>query len=282
MDRWPIRIYAVGQSARTGGWLAGTEVGAVLPQPLCHLRAKSEVFISENSNMARYRKRGASSRRKGARTYRRKMRKMRGRGRRPRRITNVLQPAKGFVKMKYSTTFTLDPATGTTDYRHFSCNSIYDPDRNLGGHQPYLSDMYETLYTHYEVLRSTIVVRPVLTSATPAAVAAQVALSKVSNTTDGIKGYDDLRESCRGTVRYLNTNSGVPKLKSTWSRRKWIGANSPQEFGADFGSDPTKQAFFRIQYSPMYNTEDLAGTQFAVDIYYTVRLTGPITQAKSS
>lgn len=205
---------------------------------------------------------------------------MRG-GRRRRYIMNRIQPMKGYVRMKYSTSFTLDPGVGIIASRNFSTNSIYDPDRAIGGHQPYLHDLYETLYGHYEVVRSTIVVRPVMTSSTPSTIASQVAVRVIADPADLIPGFDELRESNRGVIRYMNTNSGVPKMKMTWRRYKALGGNSPQQFGADFGFDPSKQNYFQILFAPVYATEDVVGCQFCVDIYYTCRLTAPITQRAS-
>lgn len=188
---------------------------------------------------------------------------------------------KGFVRMKYSTTFTLDPGTGLMATRNFSCNSIFDPDRGIGGHQPYMHDLYSTLYKHYEVLRSTIVIRPVMTSSSAGVVASQIACRVIADPGEYIPNFDEMRESNRGAVRFVNNNTGVPKLKCTWKRIKALGNNSPQEMGAAFGADPTIQNYFQIMYAPVYTTEDLTGCQFCVDVYYTCRLTGPITQATS-
>lgn len=205
------------------------------------------------------------------------------------RLTNRIQPNIAYVKMKYSTTITLDAASGSINSYQFRANSIFDPDFSGSGHQPSLHDLYQGLYQHYEVMSSRIVVRPLpapeTTNAQAGARICQISISTVGDAAEANPGFETIREMKRGPVMFLNDNSQVQGRGSTisksWNRFKWFGYESSQQTGAEFGFNPAALAFFKIQQSAPaagFNPIDLL---CLVDIYFTVRLTKPITQAQS-
>lgn len=79
----------------------------------------------------------------------------------PRRIPRITQapfPAQKVAKLRYVENIQVtSPADGVTlALKHYSANSIYDPNNAMGGHQPYGHDQFALLYHHYEVTGATI------------------------------------------------------------------------------------------------------------------------------
>jgi len=204
-------------------------------------------------------------------------------------LTNVIQAPVAYVKMKYSTTISLDAATGSVNSYIFRANSIFDPDYSGTGHQPSLHDLYQGLYNHYEVLNSRIVVRPLpapeTTGTQTGARIAQISIATLSSPFETNPGFESIREFKRGPVMFVNDNSVVNGKGSTiskyWSKRSWFTTNTPSSTGADFGSNPSAIAYFNVQQSAPASGFNPIDLQVLVDMYFTVKLTRPITQTQS-
>lgn len=65
-------------------------------------------------------------------------------------VNNALQPIpqRFLVKMKYAE----DVYTNASGLYTFNLNSVFDPNRTGGGHQPYGYDQFATLYNRYRVV----------------------------------------------------------------------------------------------------------------------------------
>lgn len=65
-------------------------------------------------------------------------------------VNNALQPIpqRFIVKMKYAE----DVFTNASGLFTFNLNSVFDPNRTGGGHQPYGYDQFATLYNRYRVI----------------------------------------------------------------------------------------------------------------------------------
>lgn len=210
------------------------------------------------------------------------------------RLTKNIQPNIAYVQMKYSTSFSLNPGLGGSATHHFRANSIYDPDFDAVGHQPSLHDLYEGLYQHYEVLGSTIYIRPMPVPELAAgespqnnsgARLSQVAITTIQVSSEPTLDIETIRELKRGPVMFVNDNTMVNSrsnvIKKSWNKRNWYGRESPQETAAGFGNNPNSVAYFRVQQSSVASTIDPITLNYICDIYYKVKLTRPITQAKS-
>lgn len=88
----------------------------------------------------------------------RKRRVARRKGRKTVNVNRALQPIpqRYICKMKYSETFS---APLLAPYVALNLNSIFDPNRTGGGHQPYSHDTMQTLYNRYRVISCSYVVR---------------------------------------------------------------------------------------------------------------------------
>ena len=191
--------------------------------------------------------------------------------------------------MKYSTTIELDAASGSVNSWLFRCNSIHDPDYSSTGHQPSLHDLYAGLYSHYEVLSSKIVARPLPVPETTSSQAGQhvcqLSITNVDSATEANLPFDSIREMKRGPIMFVNDNTLTygksSSIYKAWSHKSWFGRYSPQDTGSDFGSNPAVMAYFKIQQSAPQTGFNPVPLMVIIDIYYTVRLTRPITQAQS-
>lgn len=230
------------------------------------------------------RRRRTTRRPTAARRLKRGYRKTRGYRRTmrmDRTLTGRIQPAIAYVNMKYSTSITLNPGLGGVDTYHFRCHSIHDPDFTGIGHQPTNHDMYATLYAHYEVLSSRIVVRPVPVAGTLAHTM-QYALTIVNDSGTSVLSYESIREFSRGPMMLYGQNeTGKRGISMGWNRRKGFGPNQFQQLGSDFGSNPATTQFYRIQAAAFDSVTDPSATTVLVDVYYKVRLTRPIQQEQS-
>lgn len=61
-------------------------------------------------------------------------------------------PQRMIVKHKYATSVSVSTAGAPYGQYQFNLNSMYDPDRTGGGHQPYGRDTYASLYNRYRVI----------------------------------------------------------------------------------------------------------------------------------
>lgn len=68
----------------------------------------------------------------------------------------LTMPSKLNISMKYSEPLAFTTTTGLAYDYQFNLNSIFDPNRSGGGHQPLGHDQWATLYGRYRVDRSTV------------------------------------------------------------------------------------------------------------------------------
>lgn len=186
------------------------------------------------------------------------------------------------VTMRYCTAFQLDPgAAGIRAFRKMSCVSIYDPDVTGTGHQPHGHDTYQLLYNHYKVLGSkcTAIFSPAGNQAGPGTMVCAIKLdddlaeppSDIQNVIEGPDCVYDVASNAdagRNVIRLTKTFSPVKFLGV--SKEQWRSAAS-----ANFGQNPTEQAYFNIFAAPVNNTVDADPVNVQLEISYIVLLSEP-------
>lgn len=65
-------------------------------------------------------------------------------------------PDRAIVKLKFVSNNVLTATTGGWAQSAWRLNSIYDPDYAVGGHQPYMFDVYSGLYSRYRVFKAVV------------------------------------------------------------------------------------------------------------------------------
>lgn len=187
--------------------------------------------------------------------------------RKPRRktvnVNRALQPiAQRYIcKMKYSETFN---QSVISPYLRLNLNSIFDPNRSGGGHQPYSHDTMQTLYNRYRVISCSYVVRGY--SGTDAVrFAALPANEEVSPTT-----VSELIENPRCKFKHAFPNGLQGVIRGSVYIPSLVGRTKAQYMADDryqalMGASPQELAILNI-----FGQNILDGN---IQVIYTVELT---------
>ena len=188
------------------------------------------------------------------RTYKKKTYKKRSYKKRNAIVKNPVNyigfPKQQTVKMRYVSTFSLDLSAAAYQTHSFVCNSIFDPDAALGGHQPLGHDQWMAFYNHYTVLGAKCSVSLSGQQATnPTPVLCAIFVSD-----DLTSAFDPIKLAEQGRCRYKLLNGfnsiNTLQLSNFYSAKKFFNVKDVKDnetrIGASFGSNPAEQAFFII------------------------------------
>lgn len=161
--------------------------------------------------------------------------------------TNPIAP-RFLCKLKYCENIAASLTSGVFyGPQRFNLNSIYDPNRTGGGHQPYGHDTLNSLYNRYRVYKVTGYVK---FSQTSSGIPVNVAICPENNLTT-YNNIEHMQESPMAQVGLLNHQQNVQTLKFKYYLPK-IGGYSKQEYRtssrteAQFGYDPSEVMTFGI------------------------------------
>lgn len=193
------------------------------------------------------------------------------------------------VKLTYHEYITINVAVGSSSIYQFSANDCYDPNYTSTGHQPLNYDQYSALYQKWCVVRSNIVVRPVVNGTTSDEIPAWIGVYCSPTTTT----YPSTENSFVEFLR-LNPNCSPAKLIGTRESQnddiayKRVGANYsalrdnvkktieeiPEQFCGATSTSPSDLWFFNV-HAYSVNGNDPALKAFSVEITYNVRFWEP-------
>lgn len=155
--------------------------------------------------------------------------------------TNPIAP-RFICKLKYCENISASLTSGVFyGPQRFNLNSIYDPNRTGGGHQPYGHDTLNALYNRYRVYKVTGYVK---FSQTSSGIPVTIVVCPENNLTT-YNGIDHMQESPMSQVGLLNHQQNVVTMKFRYYLPK-IGGYKKQEYQsssrteATFGSDPSE------------------------------------------
>jgi len=177
-------------------------------------------------------------------------------------------PTSVVVRMRYSDTCEFDPSASVPDDFLYRCNSIFDPSQSGTGHQPYGHDQYQSLYNHYKVLKSRITVTFISTSVTTNTGAAFVGVAVKDDTT--VEQSPDTMREAKGS-RNAVLLPGMSKTISMGYNGKIHFPQIFQAISANFGSNPSEEAYFQLFTTPISTTIDPSFIVAKVSIDYTVK-----------
>lgn len=136
----------------------------------------------------------------------------------------------------------------------FMLNSMYDPDYDVGGHQPYARDQLAQLYHRYKVLG--VFVDVTYYGASTNTVACGVKLSPEGQIASGVlqgRKINEVAEVNNCQVKYLtSTGSQKTKFKAYFPMWKLLQITKLQfksdstAYDADVGGNPIKSAYMRL------------------------------------
>lgn len=172
-----------------------------------------------------------------------------GRRRAPRTVTvnRALAPysQRYITKLKYNENFTMPAAVGGLQTYSFNLNSLFDPNRVAGGHQPYGFDQLATVYNRYRVISCSYTIKCISSTQT----VNLVALPANQAVFPAFAGA--AMESPR--AKFITQNPGG-NLKTLWGRTyipSLMGRNKSQymaddNYQAQVTADPAELAVLNI------------------------------------
>jgi len=187
----------------------------------------------------------------------------------PQQITSFFYdpfPARMRAVLRYSETFTLNPAAGSTGHSLWRCGSIFDPNYTGIGHQPYGRDTYASIYNHYTVLKSNIKVTCITntTSASPGAIFG------VTMTDDPVVSgtYDTVREVKPTKFAALNQSSDPHNITMQYDAKRVFGPSYASTQNALMDANPADDHFFDVWLQSDLSGGDVPQHAFIACIEY--------------
>lgn len=173
------------------------------------------------------------------------------------------------VILTYSGNGNLQAGIGALAGQTFSCNSLYDPDRSIGGHQPSNFDMWAGIYQHYCVLKSTIVVtflNPVIAQTTPNVVGINLT---GTTTLPSTSLYTTNVENGAIYKPFPSYQSEKVVLTHHFDAAQFFDVPNPRmkdEICAVYNGDPVDEAFFILWWGSMSGAA-------TTDVYWDAKIT---------
>ena len=188
----------------------------------------------------------------------------------PQGVTSFFDPFPRTMRaiLRYSCTFSLDADLGLSKSKLFRCNSIYDPDVDLGGHQPYGHDTYQGIFDHYRVIKSVIKV-------TSTSTGGNTIFGLTITDDQSVSGsYDTIREVKPTKVLPLCNSPDSHSLAINYNANEWFGKGSNQASQTTlFGFDPADEAYFQVWVQGNLSTATTPAVAFMANICYYVEFT---------
>lgn len=199
-------------------------------------------------------------------------------------------PKSKMVRLRYVTQVSLNPDnTGTPDVKYFLANGMYDPDVQIGGHQPRGFDQAMLGYEHFTVVGSKFTAQLV------PAVSAQVGDSQTpfcwgvatlpTNSLGVLTTVPQLLESRLGGLSYrlAGVNNAYGQSRNQVIVRKFSAKKffTKKNIIGDAGyigttaADPSEKAYFALWGASPVTGVDPDGQNFLLTIEYIAVLTEP-------
>jgi len=184
--------------------------------------------------------------------------------------------------LRYATKASMNPGLGGVSAAlFFSANGMFDPDRSLGGHQPYAFDQYMEMYDHYTVLRSRIMVSFMSVGAAVGRNANSIVAVGLRDTTTSTTDITQFVEMGRGEWSLHGQQDGGASrttLRLDCDVAKYLGRQSllsdPQCKGTAT-TDPEEECFYEINAA---NLDGVDGEQ--LDLFVVIEYDAVFTEAK--
>ncbi len=174
------------------------------------------------------------------------------------------------------TAISIDPGSGgIASTQVYRLNSLFDPDRTGGGHQPLGFDELMPLYDHYTVISAKVR----FTATNLDDISAQQVTLQIKDTDTVSTATNAIVENgmCRWTI--LDVRGGgkaTQTLSLSVSMNKFFQKNVLDEdaYRADITSNPNEQVYLHVQVDPV-TTNDTQPVRGMLIIEYTAMLREP-------
>lgn len=188
--------------------------------------------------------------------------------------------AKVYAKLKYNESFT---SSGATYGNIINVNSIFDPNRSGGGHQPYGHDTYSSLYNRYRVVSMRYRIQ---IAALDTTVNSCYKATIVHNNNDVPLGNPSLCSEFPGSQTKLVMGSVPCVFKGVAYPNRITGvsraAYKDDRYSAQFGANPSEIICQHLVLSTMADAIPVANVlRWNVVLVYTVEMYDPLDLAQS-
>lgn len=196
----------------------------------------------------------------------------------PIRSLSAPVPARMCVRMRYASTFSLNPgAAGVAATQVFSCNGCYDPDITGVGHQPLGFDQLLGLYKYYVVPKSQITAK--FQSRNSSTYGCVVGVT-IFDTTSTMTDINDLLEFDKTKHNMLDFSASAAHstVSNYYNQRYSAGTkdlSGDDVLAGSVSSNPAKQYYFHCFAAPVQAVDADTLDCYAV-IDYEVMLYEPI------
>lgn len=157
-------------------------------------------------------------------------------------------PKRMVMTHRYCEQVSLTSTAGVLNKYQWSCNGMYDPNVQVGGHQPYYFDQMMALYNHYTVIGSKIKITVVPASSNTTATFVGVYKDDDTTTTD-ISDITVLAEQSQQRVRTFNVGATDPSIFTLkWSAKKTFGGSilANDNLQGNIAGNPTEQTYYTV------------------------------------
>lgn len=184
-------------------------------------------------------------------------------------------------KLRYCDNLVIQNVAGALNSVAFRANSIFDPNAQLGGHQPMGRDIWAQLYQEYVVLGAKITL---YAGSDQSQIPVTTGVTLNTNTNPLYTETTSYMESKTGQWVQLMDNRNAKRISTTYSPRKYWNIkdvnDNREEIGAPMTNNPAKQAFFVIWCQPNDRVSTNL-TRYTVVIDYLVQFSEPILQPEN-
>lgn len=179
------------------------------------------------------------------------------------------------VTMRYSTSFTLDPAATTNPaIRNFRANGMFDPDATGIGHQPRGFDQLMALYDHYIVEEACLEAWYESKSASDGVLATLAVRDTLLSAPDRIEAMET-RVMTESTASGSNGGK-IGYIRLSVKPHEFLGLDkNDAELRGSITSNAGDQVFFNLGAMPIGIAADHPGVNVVVKITYQARLIEP-------
>lgn len=184
------------------------------------------------------------------------------------------------MRFRYVANPTLNPGIGSVAYHRFRANGCFDPNFEVGGHQPYGWDQMVVYYNHYVVLGSKCTVRMSPSGTSNDSFLMGGILLKADSATPGADITEVLERNMVSAKAIGSTNRNVIKTFSKgYSAKKFFNvknvSDNTNRIGAPTNADPVDHALFHVWATSTDVAADPGVVNCVVTLEYTVLFSEP-------
>lgn len=187
---------------------------------------------------------------------------------------NLVRVGQAFPKtvrtvLRYVESGSLTVAASSYNQIFYKCNGLYDPLDSIGGHQPYGFDQYASIYNHYKVYKSRVIVQwHVSTGARHEGLIVGVNITPGASDSDTPQTKME-KQTGRINYRWISPSGDSSAVTTKgWNAKSYFGIQRDEsELSAAVTADPTELSHYCIWASNPAGAETFVFYTVTVEYY---------------